>query len=142
MLFTLAAVILFTSIFVFFSDEFIKISKRVLEIKGAKLILPLAIASWFVFTFIHWILWCLYYYQEVLIKAYEFLTKWIPYRSYTPKIALIVILSLVYFVPTIVLQRYFLKRTYLTYKSPYVTSGFIWLVTSMMIVVSQAPIVL
>jgi hypothetical protein len=84
----------------------------------------------------------LYYYQEVLIKAYEFLTKWIPYRSYTPKIALIVILSLVYFVPTIVLQRYFLKRTYLTYKSPYVTSGFIWLVTSMMIVVSQAPIVL
>ena len=61
MLFTLAAVVFFAAIVTFFSQEFIGIFKKIFAIKGAKLILPLLLASWCIINFNYLVLWVVYY---------------------------------------------------------------------------------
>jgi len=61
MLFTLAAVVFFAAIVTFFSQEFIGIFKKIFAIKGAKLILPLLLASWCIINVNYLVLWVVYY---------------------------------------------------------------------------------
>lgn len=59
MLFTLAAVVLSTSIAVFFSKEFAGVYRKIIAVPGAKLLLPLIIASWLIETYEPFELWFL-----------------------------------------------------------------------------------
>ena len=59
MLVTLAAIVLITSILVFFSQEFVRLFKKVMSITGVNLLLPLFIASILIETYELWGVWLL-----------------------------------------------------------------------------------
>ncbi|MGL6030198.1 MAG: hypothetical protein ACRC0M_10545, partial [Legionella sp.] len=129
MLLTLAIVVFFASIFVFFSQEFIKTGKKIFSIKGAPLILPLAIASWLLYQFSSWILWGLYYYGEVLIKLRKMLIMVIPFQQLGYPLATIIVLTVISVLPVVLLDIYLKHKTYKGYKYPYTTSSIIWIIS-------------
>lgn len=135
MLLTLALVVFVGSIFVFFSQEFIRTFKRIFAIKGAKLVLPIAIASWLVFNFDYWLLWAIYYIREVLRSLLSAVTWLIPWQIGSVSIALIVFLTLISVVPVIVLDFIMRKRAYKTFRYPYLASTLIWLMSSVLLII-------
>ncbi|MDI1352380.1 MAG: hypothetical protein PSV35_06365 [bacterium] len=136
MLFTLAMVVFFAAICCFFSQEFIKTFKRIFAIKGATIILPIAFASWFVFTFDYWLLWAVYYIREVLQKGVASLTYIIPFNNeVASSIALITVLTAISVVPVFILNLYIRKKTYKPYPYPYITSTLIWISATVLLVV-------
>ena len=137
MLITLAVVVFFASIFVFFSQEFIRTFKRLFAIKGAKLILPLAAASWFVYKFELWVLWAIYYYREVLLNMVTLVTHILPFKRAAPGIALILVLTLLSVVPVFIADFIFKKRTFRPYPYPYLTSSLIWVLNAVVLVVFE-----
>lgn len=135
MLLTLAIVVFFASIFVFFSQEFIKTGKKIFSIKGAPLILPLAIASWLLYQFSSWILWGLYYYGEVLIKLRKMLIMVIPFQQLGYPLATIIVLTVISVLPVVLLDIYLKHKTYKGYKYPYTTSSIIWIISVVVLLV-------
>lgn len=135
MLLTLAIVVFFASIFVFFSQEFIKTGKKIFSIKGAPLILPLAIASWLLYQFSSWILWGLYYYGEVLTKLRKILMMVIPFQQLGYPLATIIVLTVISVLPVVLLDIYLKHKTYKGYKYPYTTSSIIWIISVVVLLV-------
>jgi HAD superfamily hydrolase (TIGR01484 family) len=56
MLYTLAAVVVLASIFIFFSQEFTRMFKKIMKIKGVGLLLPLLLGSYAVYGLNDWVL--------------------------------------------------------------------------------------
>ena len=135
MLLTLALVVFFAAIFVFFSQEFIRTFKKVLAIKGAMLLIPLAIASWLVYSFDYWALWAIYYYRELLKGVLTFLMRITPLYQISSSVAIILLLTFISVVPVFLLDWIFRKRTYKSYPYPYLTSTLIWLISALSLTV-------
>lgn len=135
MLLTLALVVFIGSIFVFFSQEFVRTLQRLFGIKGAKLVLPLAIVSWLVFNFDYWFLWAIYYIREVLRGLLAAVAWLIPWHIGSISIALIVFLTLISVVPIIVLDFVMRKRTYKTFPYPYLASTLLWIISSVLLII-------
>ena len=127
MLLTLAMLVFFASIFVFFSQEFIRTFKRIFEIPGAKLVIPLAIGSWLVLTFDYWFLWAIYYCREILQTLLTVLVHIMPFQQGAATIALIILLTVLSVFPVFVIDWIIRKRTYNAYRFPYLTSTLIWI---------------
>lgn len=134
MLLTLATVIFFASIALFFSQEFVRIFKKIFAVKGVKLFLPLAVASWLVYNCDYWFLWIIYYCREVLNAALSFLTRLVPLSEIASAVALIFLLTLSSVVPVILLDLLSKRKTYKGYKYPYLTSTLIWIVCSVLLI--------
>lgn len=134
MLVTLAAVVFFASIFIFFSQEFIRGIKRIFEIKGAKTVIPLAIASWLIYTFDYWFLWLVIYYRTIVREVLLFLVKPFSLDSWAPAIFTILVLTLIAVVPVWIIEFIYHKRTRHHYPYPNITSAIIWIVTAVIIV--------
>lgn len=132
---TLAMVVFFASIMVFFSQEFINTFKRIFAIKGAKTIIPIAIASWAVYTFDYWFLWAIYYYREFLKACLTLLTDMIPFHRGADSIALIVLLTLLSVLPMSILMWYRRYRNYKPYGYPYLTSALIIITSAVILLV-------
>jgi hypothetical protein len=135
MMVTLAAVVFFAAIFCFFSQEFIRTVKRIFEIKGATLILPLAIASWFMYTFDYWFIWAIYYVRDVLQTILDFLIRIMPFTHGAYSVALIILLTFVSVVPVFLLSAVLKHRTYKPYAYPYITSTIIWITCCIVLLV-------
>lgn len=133
MLTTLALVVFAAAIVVFFSQEFIKFFKKIFAIKGANLILPLAIASWAVYYFDYWFLWTIYYYWECMNSLLSLLTYLMPFPQYTSPIAMILLLTGVSVLPVLIWDWVTRKRSFKGYRYPYVTSTVIWVITSILL---------
>ena len=86
MLLTLALVVFLATIVTLFSQEFIGLFKKIISIKGAELILPLALASWIIFKFVFWFDWALHYYHEFLNQVVK-AVAWI-FPSSTPSLSI------------------------------------------------------
>ncbi len=136
MLVTLAAVVFCASIFVFFSQEFIRTFKKILAIKVVGLFLPLLIASWLVFTFVHWFLWAAYYYRDMLHAALNFLVHLMPFHYQAKSVAMIILLTLISVLPVILIDLFVRQRTYLPYKYSYLTSTMIWIMNVALLLVA------
>lgn len=132
MLMTLALVVLFASIAVFFSQEFISTFKKIMAIKGATLILPLALGSWLVCHFDYWILWLLFYLKGCLNQLLAELLSLLPARQWSLSFAMILLLTCISVVPVFIIDIITRKKTYRPYKYPYVTSTILWIVTAML----------
>ncbi|CZJ12734.1 hypothetical protein SCZ71_09165 [Legionella pneumophila serogroup 1] len=135
MLLTLALVILFATIMVFFSQEFIRTFKKILAIKGAKLLVPLGIASWLIYNFDYLFIWVIYYIREVLQAVLAFLTRIMPFKPYSTSIALIILLTTVSVGPVLLLDLIYRKRTYKGYDYPYLTSTLILIFCTLILLV-------
>lgn len=135
MLLTLALVVFAGAIFIFFSQEFMRTLKKIFAIKGAKLLLPLAIASWLVFNFDFWFLWIIYYTREVLQALFSPINWFIPVHWGSASLALVVFLTLIATVPIVIIDWIMRKRTYKTFPHPYFASTLIWLISSFLMII-------
>ncbi|HAT1658016.1 TPA: hypothetical protein RG395_000730 [Legionella pneumophila] len=135
MLLTLALVILFATIMVFFSQEFIRAFKKIFAIRGAKLLIPLGLASWLIYNFDYLFIWAIYYIREVLHAVLSFLTRVMPFKQYSTAIALIILLTTVSVGPVLLLDLINRKRTYKGYAYPYLTSTLILIFCTVILLV-------
>lgn len=133
---TLALVILLGAIFVLFSKEFIQVVKKIFAIKGAKVVLPLFLASWFAYNFEPWCLWAVYYYREILLGIIGFFTGLFSSQSIAAPIITILLLTLISVVPVLLLEWITWRKSYQHYPYPYLTSSLIWIVSVVLLVVS------
>lgn len=135
MLFTLAMVVFMGGIFICFSQEFIRVFKKILEVKGAKLILPLMLGSLLVAQFDLIILWGLYYYREVLTSVVLFVNHPFATSPLAYPIILIILLTLISVIPVLLLELFWWKRSYKHYPLPNLTSIILWIVSSFVMIV-------
>ena len=129
MLLTLALVVFAAAIIILFSQEFISIFKKIAEVKGAKLIIPLAIASWLVYRYDFWFIELIHSYREVLHTIIKSVVWLLPYYKISIYITVVLVLTIISLVPVFLLDWIFRMRTYKPYPYPYVTSFIIWLVS-------------
>ncbi|CEG57579.1 hypothetical protein [Legionella fallonii] len=136
MLFTLAAVVFFAAIITFFSQEFIRMFKKIMDIKGAKLVLPLLAASWLMLSYDYWALWVVYYFREVLNWLVRMLTYIIPFGQVSSYIACIIVLTILPLAPVfgfdLLIYR---KKNFKPYPHTYLVSSCIWLVCALALIV-------
>jgi hypothetical protein len=130
---TLALVVLFASIAVFFSQEFISVFKKLFAIKGVKLFLPLFLASWFVFTFDYWALWIVYYYREMLQICLTFLVSIMPFQEFAEQVSLVIFLWAISVLPVFIIDQVLRRKTYKGYQYPNVTSMIVFLVSAILL---------
>lgn len=135
MLVTLALLVFFGSILVFFSEEFTKLFKKLFAIKGAKLFIPLFIASWLIYTFDFWFLWAVFYIRETLLYLLIFLTNIMPFKTGAESVALVIIISAVSVVPVFLLDIQARRKNFKPYKFPYVTSWIIWILCVLLLII-------
>ena len=136
---TLALVVLFASIAVFFSQEFISVFKKLFAIKGAPLFVPLLVASWLVVTFSYWSLWIVYYYHEMLQIILTFLLHIMPFEKGAESVALVILLTVISVLPVFLIDLLVRRQTYKPYKYPNITSAIIWMVSAILLL-ALAPI--
>ena len=135
MLLTLALVIFAAAIITLFSQEFIGLFKKIISIKGAELILPLAAASFVVYKFDFWFVWVLHYYRVILSHMVLYIAWIFPSYTFFTYIAIIAVLTILSVAPVILLDWIFRKRAFKPYPYPYLTSSLIWLISAMTITV-------
>lgn len=133
MLVTLALVVFAAAIAVFFSQEFIKVFKKIFALKGAQLFLPLAVASWTVHAFEDFFLWLIYYYKVCLNTVLYWIALVIPLGDYSYPMGCILLLTAVSVVPVVVWDWVTHKRTFKWYQYPYFASTLLWLITSILL---------
>ncbi len=134
MLFTLAFVIFIAAIIVFFSQEFVSLFKKILVIRGAKLLVPLAIASWAVYAFEEGWVWLIYYFRECFHTLSSFLMILLPV-PYSADIAMIVLFTAAAILPLLIWDTVTHKRAFMWYQYSFATASYIWLVTVMIILI-------
>jgi hypothetical protein len=127
MLATLALVVFLGSILIFFSDEFIKFFKKLSAVKGAKLFIPLFIASWFVSHYEFWVLLGMLYLRERLGYISNFLVQIMPFQLGSRFVVLIILLVFLSVVPVCVMDFLSRRKNYRGYKYPFVTSAILWI---------------
>ncbi|MBN9226889.1 MULTISPECIES: hypothetical protein [Legionella] len=135
MLLTLALVILFGAILVFFSEEFGKTIKKLFAIKGAKLIIPLFVVSWLIFSFDFWVLWAILYLRDMLHAVLNFLVQIMPFQKWAVQVVQVFMLTFLSVVPVLILNFISQKKTFKSYKHPYLTSGIIWILSVVLIII-------
>lgn len=123
----LALVILLGSIIVLFSEEFIKSFKKLWAIKGAKLLLPLFAASWFIYTFDFLFVWVIFYLIEFLHDTLAFLIRLMPFEQGAKSVALVILLTFFSVVPVLIIDFFIRRKNYKGYPYPYITSSLIWI---------------
>jgi hypothetical protein len=133
---TFALVVLAAAIVVLFSQEFIRFFKKILTIKGAKLVLPLLILSWLAFTFDYLVLWVIYYYSAVLNSIIKFLSNLLPFKTVASPMVMILLLTTISTVPVILMEQYLWKKNYKHYQYPYLTSTLIWIASSIVLIMT------
>ena len=135
MLLTLALVILFGAILVFFSEEYGKTIKKLFAIKGAKLIIPLFVVSWLIFSFDFWVLWAILYLRDMLHAVLNFLVQIMPFQKWAVQVVQVFMLTFLSVVPVLILNFISQKKTFKSYKHPYLTSGIIWILSVVLIII-------
>ena len=89
-----AFIVLGLAIVAFFSQECIRVCKKITSIPGAKLLLPLAFASWMLEEYEDWGGWLLVKFQAVLHQTIHFFSTLLPFEFERGKISLIRIIFL------------------------------------------------
>lgn len=80
MMLKLALVVLSASVFVFFSQEFVRLLTRLGAIPGVKLLVPLALASWLIEAFESWGLWLLLWCRALIDQVIYALISLLPFK--------------------------------------------------------------
>jgi hypothetical protein len=134
MLFTLALLVLSASVAIFFSEEFYNAFKKLFEIKGIKLLLPLSIASWAVCSFDYGSIWFIFFCSLLVEGTVSFLVSIMPFQEFSVPISLIMALFVLSIVPVFLIDFIFGKRTYKgRYQYIHISSIFIFVVSAVLL---------
>lgn len=131
---TLFLVLCCTAILCLFSQEFNRILKQVFAVKGAKLVIPLALGSTIVFMYDFLVIDLLYYFHDKLNGMMDFLNLIFPQSKYTSDIILIILLSAVSLVPVGILHYFSYRNTHKPYPHPYFVSTIIWIIAAVLLI--------
>ena len=131
----LLIIICLGAILCFFSQEFLRLLKKVFAVKGATTILPLALASSIVYYNMDLVLLGLYSIHAYLRDLLYGIMYLIPYKSQAHSIAMIIELTLISVAPVLLLNVYSYRKTHKPYPYPYWTSTFLWLFSAMLLLV-------
>lgn len=115
-----------------FSQEFVRVFKKIIQIPGVKLILPLSLASLIVLYYQVWFFWGLRFLASLLYQIVWLLHQIVPFAKtafFFEKVVLLVLISLI---PSLIVYCRCRGREPLLYY--YWTSFFIWLVAALLIV--------
>ncbi|HAU4159341.1 TPA: hypothetical protein ACPHXU_001642 [Legionella anisa] len=130
-----ALVVLFGVVMVLFSEEFSKSLKKLWAIKGARLLLPLFAASWFIYTFDFLFVWVIFYLSKFLHEILAFLIRLMPFQQGAESIALVILLTFFSVVPVLIIDFFTRKKTYKSYPYPYITSTLIWILCVVLLII-------
>ncbi|RUR08424.1 hypothetical protein [Legionella sp. km772] len=131
---TLFLVLCATAILCLFSQEFNRLLKKIFAVKGAKLVLPLALGSAFVFMYDNLVIDLLYYFRDKLNAMLSFLNYVFPQSKYTPDIILVILLTAVSLIPVGILHYFAYKNTHKPYPHPYLVSTLIWIIAAVLLI--------
>lgn len=130
-----ALVVLFGVIMVLFSEEFSKSFKKLWAIKGAKLLLPLFAASWFIYTFDFLFVGVLFFSHQFLHDTQTFLIRIMPFQQGAESTALVILLTFFSVVPVLIIDFFTRKKNYKGYPYPYMTSTLIWILCVALLII-------
>jgi hypothetical protein len=133
-MFTLVIVVCITAGLGFFSQELNQLFKKIFSIKGAPLLLPLALGSWVVVVAGNVVIYLLNDVRAHLNKINQFLLNLIPQGQYSEELILIFLLTCLSIIPVIVLNILSYRKSYKPYEHPYLLSTLIWIVSSILLV--------
>lgn len=131
---TLFLVLCCTAILCLFSQEFNRLLKKVFKVRGAKLVIPLALGSTFVFMYDDLVIDLLYYFRDKLNTMVAFLNYIFPHYQYTSDIILVILLTAVSLVPVGVLHFFSYRNTHKPFAHPYLVSTLIWIISAVLLV--------
>lgn len=137
MLLTFALVVLGSAFVVLFSQEFGKGFKKLFEIPGMLLCLPIIAASVLVAIYEPWILWVLLKIQTFLMSCSNQLTAMLPAHSWAPWVAKGIILLLLALLPMSMIGLWNHFKRYRTITRPYLLGSILWTVAAVLMTVQS-----
>lgn len=135
MIYTMAYVIFIAAIVVFFSDEIISFIKRVFEIRGALLLLPLVVASWAAYAFSDLFLWLIHFYREFFHTLVSLLAHLFPFTQYADQISTVILFTAIAIGPVVLWDIATNKRAFKWYRYSYFASSLVWIITVFVMIV-------
>ncbi|KTD20534.1 Uncharacterised protein [Legionella lansingensis] len=135
MLLTLALLVLFCAIVVFFSNEFANFFKKLFAIRGMKLLLPLILATTLIVLYEHWVSWGVLYARWLLHVAVTTMANRFPFPG-SLLITKILILMVLAVLPVVVIDFLEKRRRFEPFRYSFITSMIIWLVVAMLLTAS------
>jgi hypothetical protein len=124
----LVLIICMTSILAFFSQEFSELIKKIFNIKGAKLVLPLAFASALVLFNNELVVAGLAHIEDHITLLFAWIMYIMPYKQYSVYVVLVLLLTILSVGPVILLNMLSIKKTHKPYAHPYLVSTLIWII--------------
>lgn len=133
MLLTLTLLVLGCSIIVFFSDDFSKLIKKLKKIPGVAVLVPLLIASFIILYFEVIIEQILHQIKLLIDWDIEFLAKILPLNEAAIPMATLITLILTVIVPTLIINKIHLKRSFQPWPYRYLLPLYTLAVMSLML---------
>lgn len=130
---TMSLVVLICSIVVFFSKEFANFIKKIMAVRGMKLLLPLTLATVLLVFYENEVSFCLKLIQMILLSFTNKAASMLPggvLASYLVKIILLMALSLL---PTLAISSWYKRKTYQNYKYAGIVMALTWILTAMLL---------
>ncbi len=136
MLYTSAFVVVISAFVMLFSKEIIDLVKKVLAIRGMKLVMPLLLVTGLIIKIEPYILIALLYIQESLLVVVKALAGSMHMGVGGFILADVLLLLGLSVIPVLALEYWKQKTTMYPYKYPYFTSMLIWIFISILLVTS------
>lgn len=137
MILTIALIVLLSSIAAFFSQEFARLVKRIFDIPGAKLILPLIAASFILEVYEDWGHWFLIWLQAAMHQLVYQLASLAPFKTGSIHLARMLFLFVLASVPMWFFHlKAIKKRSYHPHTFAYYAGLLLWIIGSILLTVS------
>lgn len=134
MLITIALVVLMASIACFFAPEFGRLFKKVFAIPGAKLLIPLFMASWLIVLYEEFGHWLLIHFQIMLHRWVSRLDALLPFETASISIARIISLFLIASMPIWIARgSAFRKKLLAPHRGTYWIGLMLWIIGAILL---------
>ena len=131
---TIALLVIFTSIVVFFSQEIGDFFKKIYRIPGVKLFAPFVLLTSFVVYLSPWFFLGAMTLKQLLNALNAKLTQWLPYPHADEAVKAFLLFSLS-FLPVFLLNLWVKRRSYLPFSRPYLLNTMLWLIFVLLMMV-------
>ena len=132
---TLALVVAFSAIILFFAKEFGDLFKKIFAIRGAKLFLPLVGITFLITLYEPWVHLALFYVKQALHDFISFMVSLLPFRKGGISLVSIVLFIVVALVPAYVMNLWHIRKTNLSFSHGKFLSAMLWLFTVILVTV-------
>lgn len=132
---TLALVVAFSAIILFFAKEFGDLFKKLFAIPGAKLFLPLIGVTFLVALYEPWVYFALFYVKKALHDFIYYLVALLPFRKGAISLVSIILFMTLALVPAYAMNKWRIHKTNLPFPHGKFLSAMLWLFTVILVTV-------